>query len=177
MEETVNDDRDDDRDEEFKHRLNEYERRLLIALHFEPRVPPMIVKPHIDSIQFMCDKTLEDFLGTEHYEYYMDRINVKIKQREDRQYNQLRQRFREESKRKSRKLYDSRKKRTKFRVRKGTEQALLRGRSTHSHNLLGRRRSSLSGMPPGLKQQAGLVSAQLLQSKHNPKNKLNINVF
>jgi len=39
----------------------------------------MLVKPHIDSIQFMTDKTLEDFLGSEHYNYYSDRINAKIR--------------------------------------------------------------------------------------------------
>ena len=58
-------------------RLNEYERKLLIALHFEPRVPPMLVWPHIESIQVMCDKTLEDFLGSENYNDYMERMKVK----------------------------------------------------------------------------------------------------
>ena len=61
-----------------------YERRVLIALHFEPRVPPMLVQPHLESIQVMCDKTLEEFLGSENYNFYTDRIKVKMRQREDR---------------------------------------------------------------------------------------------
>lgn len=32
----------------------------------------------------MCDKTLEDFLGKEHYNYYIERIKAKRRQRYDR---------------------------------------------------------------------------------------------
>ena len=46
-----------------KKMLADYERRVMIGLHFEPRVPPMLVWPHIESIQVMCDKTLDEFLG------------------------------------------------------------------------------------------------------------------
>ena len=61
---------------------------MLIALHFEPRVPPMLVQPHIESIQQMTDKTLEDYLGKENYLMYTERIAAKIKKREDRQDKQ-----------------------------------------------------------------------------------------
>ena len=37
----------------------------------------MLVWPHIESIQVMCDKTLEDFLG-EDYDHYMERVKVKV---------------------------------------------------------------------------------------------------
>ena len=67
---------DNEEDEEIK--VSQYEMRVMIALHFEPRVPPMLVWPHIESIQVMCDKTLEDFLGSEHYKCYRDRIKVKV---------------------------------------------------------------------------------------------------
>ena len=48
--ETGEDGAANDRNEGFLTRLNNYETKLLLALHFEPRVPPMLVKPHIDSI-------------------------------------------------------------------------------------------------------------------------------
>ena len=68
--------------------IKKYERLTMIALHFEPRVPPTLVWPHIESIKVMCDKTLEEFLGTEHYNYYTDRIKAKMQQREARQDRQ-----------------------------------------------------------------------------------------
>ena len=59
-----------------------------MALHFEPRVPPMLVQPHIDSILIMCDKTLEDFLG-EDYNFYMTIIKLKSIERDKRRMEQL----------------------------------------------------------------------------------------
>ena len=59
--------------------LSSYEQRVMFALHFQPRVPPMLVQPHLDSIQVMCDKTLEDFLGCEDYKNYSERIKAKMK--------------------------------------------------------------------------------------------------
>ena len=58
--------------------MNKYEKLVMIALHFEPRVPPMLVQPHIDSIQVMTDKTLEEYLGHENYTQYTERISAKI---------------------------------------------------------------------------------------------------
>ena len=69
---------DNERGQDFTQRINEYEKKLLIALHFEPRVPYMLVWPHIESIQVMCDKTLEEFLGSDDYSYYMERVKVKV---------------------------------------------------------------------------------------------------
>ena len=64
--------------ETYIENAKKYERLVMIALRFEPRVPPMLVWPHIESIKVMCDKTLEEFLGSEHYNYYTDRIKAKV---------------------------------------------------------------------------------------------------
>ena len=48
-----------------------YEEKVLIALNFQPLIPRLIVQPHIDSILFMCDKSLEEFIGEDAYKFYM----------------------------------------------------------------------------------------------------------
>ena len=69
----------------------------------------------------MCDKTLEDFLGSEHYNFYTERIKAKMKQREDRQEEKFKQLWANKQG-KERKRSKSKLRRFNLRnMRKGTE--------------------------------------------------------
>lgn len=70
----------------------------------------------------MCDKTLEDFLGKETYNYYMERIKVKKKKRYRRelQREQMKSRLKHQKKQQS----TSSRRDKKYLVRKGTEQLM-----------------------------------------------------
>ena len=47
-----------------------YESKVMVALNFQLLIPKLFVQPHVDSILFMCDKTLEDFIGHDAYKFY-----------------------------------------------------------------------------------------------------------
>ena len=51
-----------------------YEEKVLIALNFQPLIPRLLVLPHVDSILFMCDLTLEEFLGKECFKFYTNTL-------------------------------------------------------------------------------------------------------
>ena len=56
-----------------------YEEKVLIALNFQPLIPRLMVLPHVDSILFMCDQTLEEFLskdeeGRECFKFYTETL-------------------------------------------------------------------------------------------------------
>jgi hypothetical protein len=52
--------------------MHTYEFRVLVALHFEIRVPTLIVEMHLKLILRMCDASLETFIGEAAVRKYQD---------------------------------------------------------------------------------------------------------
>ena len=65
-----------------------YEDKVLIALNYTLLVPKQLVQPHVDSILFMCDKTLEDCIGKEAYKFYTASLEKQQSNHEQKMNNQ-----------------------------------------------------------------------------------------
>jgi hypothetical protein len=52
--------------------MHKYEFRVLVALHFEIRVPALIVEMHLKLILRMCDASLEAFIGEDAVRKYQE---------------------------------------------------------------------------------------------------------